>query len=240
MDLGTLGLAFVAGLLSVLSPCVLPLLPLVLGAAAAEHRWAPALLALGAAISFVIIGLFVATVGFSIGLDGEAFRIGAAALMIALGVILVFPGLQARVAAAGGPLSDRLNNAFGRVAFGGLFSQFGVGLLLGAVWSPCVGPTLGAASLLAARGEDLSAVAATMGAFGVGAATPLLVLGFVSRKALARWRDRLLTTSRRAKQMLGGVLAVIGVLIVTGSDRAVEAAFLSVSPEWLTQLTTRF
>lgn len=57
MSAGALGLAFLAGLLSALSPCVLPLLPLVLGAAAAEHKWAPALLALGVALSFVVIGL---------------------------------------------------------------------------------------------------------------------------------------------------------------------------------------
>ena len=82
MDAGTLGLAFLAGLLSALSPCVLPLLPLVLGAAAAEHKWAPALLALGVALAFVLIGLFVATIGFSIGLDGDAFRSVAAALCV--------------------------------------------------------------------------------------------------------------------------------------------------------------
>lgn len=151
--LGAFGVAFVAGLLSILSPCVLPLLPLVLGAAAAEHRYAPALLAIGVALSFVAIGLFMATIGFAVGLDGDSLRLVAAALLIALGVILLAPELQARVAAAGGPISDRLSAAFGAGARGGMFGQFGVGLLLGAVWSPCVGPTLGAASVLAARGR---------------------------------------------------------------------------------------
>ena len=73
----TLGLAFLAGILSVLSPCVLPLLPLVLGAAASEHRLGPAALAGGLALSFVAIGLFVATVGFAIGLDAGVFRLAA-------------------------------------------------------------------------------------------------------------------------------------------------------------------
>ena len=241
MDAGALGLAFLAGLLSVLSPCVLPLLPLVLGAAAAEHRWAPALLATGVALSFVVMGLFVATVGFSIGLDGDAFRIGAATLMIALGVVLLFPSLQSQVAAAGGPLSDRIENAFGANVSGkGMFGQFGVGLLLGAVWSPCVGPTLGAASVLAARGENLGAVAATMAVFGLGAATPLLALGLASRRVMAQWRDRLLVAGKRAKQALGLLLVGLGALIVSGGDKSLEAALVSASPEWLTQLTTRF
>jgi cytochrome c biogenesis protein CcdA len=240
MGAGALGLAFLAGLLSALSPCVLPLLPLVLGAAAAEHKWAPALLALGVALSFVIIGLFVATVGFGVGLDGDAFRAAAAALMIAFGVVLFSPGLQARVAAAGGPLSDRLNAAFGARASGGLFGQFGVGLLLGAVWSPCVGPTLGAASVLASRGENLGAVAATMGVFGLGAAVPLLALGFLSRAAFARWRDRLLCAGKRMKQGLGAMFVALGALILSGADKTLEASLVSASPQWLTELTTRF
>ncbi len=240
MGAGALGLAFLAGLLSALSPCVLPLLPLVLGAAAAEHKWAPALLALGVALSFVVIGLFVATIGFSVGLDAGVFRAAAAAAMIAVGLILLFPALQARVAAAGGPLSDRLNAAFGDAPSRGLFGQFTVGLLLGAVWSPCVGPTLGAASVLAARGEDLMAVAATMGVFGLGAATPLLLLGLLSRKAFARWRDPLLSASKRLKQALGLVFLALGLLIVSGADKSLETALVSASPEWLNQLTTRF
>lgn len=240
MSAGVLGLAFVAGLLSVLSPCVLPLLPLVLGAAAAEHRLAPALLAAGVAISFVVVGLFVATIGFSVGLDGAVFRVGAAALMIAIGVILIAPPLQARVAAAGGPLSDRMNAAFGGFSANSLFGQFGVGLLLGAVWSPCVGPTLGAASVLAARGENLSEVAATMAVFGLGAAAPLLALGFASRQVMARWRDRLLAAGKRTKQALGLLLVALGLLIVTGYDKNIETALVTASPEWLTALTTRF
>jgi cytochrome c-type biogenesis protein len=241
MSAATLGLAFLAGLLSALSPCVLPLLPLVLGAAAAEHKWAPALLALGVALSFVAIGLFVATVGFSIGLDDGFFRGAAAAVMIALGLILLVPGLQARVAAAGGPLSDKISSAFGGApAHSGLFGQFGVGLLLGAVWSPCVGPTLGAASVLASRGEDLAAVASAMGVFGLGAATPLLLLGFLSRKAFARWRDPLLSAGKRLKQAMGLVFLAIGLAIVSGVDKTLEAGLVAASPAWLTELTTRF
>jgi cytochrome c-type biogenesis protein len=240
MDAGTLGLAFLAGVLSALSPCVLPLLPLVLGAAAAEHRAAPALLAFGVALAFVAVGLFVATIGFSIGLDGDLFRALAATAMIGLGVILLFPYLQTRLAAAAGPLTNRLNDAFGQGPRHGLAGQFGVGLLLGAAWSPCVGPTLGAASALAARGENLGAVAATMTAFGVGAAAPLLALGLMSRAAFTRWRSSLLSAGRWMKRALGLLFIALGAAIVTGADKSLEAALVSASPAWLTELTTRF
>lgn len=235
-----LGLAFLAGLLSVLSPCVLPLLPLVLGAAASEHRFGPAALAAGLALSFVCIGLFVATIGFGLGLDAGLFRIGAAILMVLLGIVLLAPSAQNTLAVAAGPVSDWAARRFGGVSSVGLRGQFGVGLLLGAVWSPCVGPTLGAASLLAAQGRDLGTVALTMLVFGLGAALPLVALGTLSRAALMRWRTRMLGLGRGLKVGLGLVLILAGGAILLGTDKALETALLDASPDWLTRLTTRF
>lgn len=97
--------AFVAGVLSILSPCVLPLVPIVLGAASSQHRFGPAALAVGLAISFTVVGLFVATVGYSIGMDGAFFRAVGGALLVAVGAILMAPALQTRVATAAGPVS---------------------------------------------------------------------------------------------------------------------------------------
>lgn len=240
MAFGTLGLAFVAGLLSTLSPCVLPLLPIVLGAASAEHKLGPAALAAGLALSFVAIGLFVATIGFSIGLDGDFFRAFAAVLMIAIGAVLMLPALQVRLAAAAGPLGNWTEQRFGGFSTTGIGGQFMVGLLLGAVWSPCVGPTLGAASVLAAQGKDLGAVALTMFAFGIGAALPLLILGMLSREAMMRWRDRMLGAGSGLKKVLGALLVLIGVLILTGADKRIEAGLVAIMPDWLTALTTRY
>ena len=240
MHLATLGLAFLAGLLSILSPCVLPLLPLVLGAAATEHKWGPALLALGVTASYVAIGLFVATVGFSIGLDGGKFGSAAALLMIVFGAALALPAVGARFSAAAGPLSNWLDATLSRASAVGGLGAFGLGLTLGAVWSPCVGPTLGAASALAARGENLGQVALTMTAFGLGAAIPLLVLGVVSRSAMLTWRGRLLGFGAFAKRALGVMLLIIGAAILLGVEKKIEAALVSASPEWLTQLTTRY
>jgi len=233
-------LSFVAGVLSILSPCVLPLLPIVLGAAASEQKWGPAALAAGLSISFVAIGLFVATMGFSIGLDGDVFRSVAAAFMIAIGIVLMVPRLQTGLAVAGGPIANWADKRRSGLDSGGLGGQFAVGVLLGAVWSPCVGPTLGAASLLAAQGRDLGQVALTMFVFGLGAAVPLLALGLVSREAMMRWRHRLAVAGHGLKAGFGAVLAAIGVFVITGLDKTVETALVEASPQWLTDLTTRF
>lgn len=235
----TFGLAVLAGLLSVLSPCVLPLLPLVLGAAASEHRLGPAALAAGLALSFVAIGLFVATIGFAIGLDGDLFRTVAALLMVGIGLVLLLPAAQTRLAVAAGPVGNWAERRFGGFSTAGLAGQFGVGLLLGAVWSPCVGPTLGAASLLAAQGRDLGAVAMTMLLFGLGAALPLVLLGTLSRQVLLRWRDRMMRAGRGLKAALGLILVVTGLAVALGYDKAIETILVNASPDWLTRLTTR-
>lgn len=240
MTFGTLGLAFLAGVLSIPSPCVLPLLPIVFGSAASEHRLAPAGLAAGLAISFVAIGLFVATIGFTIGLDAGAFRVLSAVLLIAVGTILLVPRLGAQLAAAGGPVSNWMEGQFGGVAGSGLGGQFALGLLLGAVWSPCVGPTLGAASLLAAKGENLGQVALTMLVFGIGAGLPLILLGLVSREAFMRWRGRLVEAGYGGKALLGGFLVVIGLFVASGLDKWLETRLVDASPAWLTRLTTQF
>ena len=112
--------------------------------------------------------------------------------------------------------------------------------MLGAVWSPCVGPTLGAASVLATRGQDLAAVAVVMLAFGLGAATPLLLVSFLSRGALTRWRGRIAQAGHVGKVLLGGSAVAVSLLILTGLDRSVETVLVNVSPDWLTDLTTHF
>ena len=220
MTVGALPLAFVAGVLSILSPCVLPILPVVLGAAASEHRWGAAPLAGGLSVSFVAIGLFAATIGYSIGLDTGVFRNAAAMLMIVVGAILLVPRFQVGLALAGAPLANLSRWYVGVAPQGGLPGQMLVGLMLGAVWSPCVGPTLGAASLLAAQGHDLLKVALAMFAFGTA----------FSRRSLPK-----AFACATARETRGRTCRVSAMEALTA-----EAALVNASPQWLTDLTTRF
>ena len=238
--IATLGLSFLAGVLSILSPCVLPLLPIILGTAQSEHQLGPVALAAGLALSFTTIGLFVATIGFAIGLDTDVFRAISAFFLIAIGIVLLVPRLQQQFAVAAGPVGSWVDERFGGFSATSLWGQFGLGVLLGAVWAPCVGPTLGAASILAAKSEDLGQVALTMLVFGIGAALPLMVLGFVSRKAMMRWRGRLMEAGKGGKMLLGALLLAVGLLIATGADKQLETFLVDISPQWLTNLTTRY
>jgi cytochrome c-type biogenesis protein len=238
--IATLALALLAGIVSVLSPCVVPLLPIVLGAALTQHRLGPIALAFGLALSFAAVGIFVATIGFAIGVDGDVFRSAGAVLMALVGVLLLIPTIQTRIAVAAGPVGNWVDQRFGGFSTQGLSGQFAVGLLLGVVWAPCVGPTLGAASVLAARGEDLGTVAATMAVFGIGSAIPLIALGLLSRETISRLRSGLVGAGKNAKVAMGLLLILMGVGILTGVDKHLETVLVDWSPSWLTVATTRF
>jgi cytochrome c-type biogenesis protein len=238
--LTTLVFATLAGTLSILSPCTLPILPLVLAGAVGESRAGPVALAAGLALSFSATGLLLATVGFAAGIDAGPVRVLGGAIMAAFGLAMLVPRLQDMFAAGLAPLGGGAARLLEGRAFAGTGGQFALGGLLGLVWSPCVGPTLGAASLLAARGENLAQVSLTMAAFGVGAGLPLAALGALPRERVAALRVRMGTVGKGGKVALGTLLLAAGALVVTGLDKWVETWFVEAMPEWLIALTTRF
>lgn len=231
-------LAYAAGALTILSPCVLPLVPIVLGSAAQAHRRGPLALAAGLVASFTLTGFLLATLGAASGFDGDWVRLLGAGLLIAAGAALLVPAAQGLLTRAATPLANWASARQSGMKQYGLAGQAAIGVLLGLVWSPCVGPTLGAATVLAAQGENLTMVALTMAAFGMGIASVLLVLAFATRSLLARWRSRLMNAGGTGKQMLGGLLMVVGVLIFTGGDKLLEGVLVQASPDWLVDLTT--
>lgn len=229
-------LSFAAGALSSLSPCVLPLLPLVAASALREHRHGPLAPAAGLVVASAATGLGLASAGFSLGLDRDVVRSVAATLMAGAGVVLLvgrlqeaMAGLLAPVAAGAGVLTAR------RPA--GLGGQFVLGALLGVVWTPCTGPTLAAAATLAARSENLGRAAIVMLAFGVGAVVPLLALAYGSRRVLTG-SARLATLAAIGKPVMGAALLLVGVLTLAGADKAIEAWMVARMPDWLVDLTT--
>ncbi|GAB0114900.1 cytochrome c biogenesis CcdA family protein [Acidisoma sp. C75] len=236
----SLGAGFLAGVLSTLSPCVFPLLPLVVGAATATGRFGAFWLAAGVATSFTLAGLFVATVGFAIGLDGGVLRSVSAILLVILGVMLLSTAAQTRLGIVTGTLTNAADRLSRMLSVSAAPGQAIIGLLLGLVWSPCVGPTLGAASLLAAQGKDLPGVAGIMLAFGIGTTIPLILVAILSRHVLLRWRRQALTVGRVGKLAMGVSAIAVGLLILSGTDRYIETRLVQASPAWLTMVTTYF
>lgn len=226
-------LGYAAGALTILSPCVLPLVPIVLGSAAQQSRWGPLALAGGLVVSFTGVGFALATAGAAAGFNTEYVRYAGAAIMALIGLALLIPRASHAFELAAAPVANWAGSRQQGLERFGLAGQAGIGALLGLVWSPCVGPTLGAATILASQGENLAGVASVMFAFGLGIASVLMVIAFAGRAALARWRSRLLSAGSGGKRVLGALLLGVGVLIGTGFDRVIEAAFLANAPDWL-------
>jgi cytochrome c biogenesis protein CcdA len=239
-ELGSLALGYLAGALSTLSPCVLPLLPIVLFGVLEQHVWGPVALAAGLSTSFAALGVFIATLGFSIGLEPTVLRLGAATLMIGLGAIVLVPTLQTRFAIIAAPIAAGGQSLLDRLPTSGIGGPFLLGAVLGTVWSPCSGPTLGAAVGLAAQRDTIGGAAAIMVAFGLGASTPILALAYGSRRAVAARRDRLARLAQVGKPLMGATLVGVGVLVLSGLDKVVETALTRAMPEWLVNLTTQF
>lgn len=238
--LSTYFFSLVAGSLSILSPCVLPLIPILITSALNTHKLGPYALAGGLALSFTVVGVFLATLGASLGLDQDTFRIVAAILLIGFGVILLSAGLQERFAVAASGLSSSGQSLLNRVSTDTLGGQFMLGLILGVVWSPCVGPTLGAAITLASQGESLGHITLVMALFGLGAGVPLILLGLLSRQAMMRFRDKLLLAGQTGKKVLGILLLLVGLMIIFGWDKQLESLALDHLPQWLVNLSVKY
>lgn len=231
--------AWLAGVLTLINPCVLPLLPVVLAAAFQSGRFGPLALAAGLTLSFAAIGVSVTAFGHLIGINDQTINRAAAVMMIAFGAILLVPRAQAALATLASPLANGANQQLGRAQDAGLAGQFGIGALLGAVWSPCIGPTLGGAIGLAASGANLAQAAATMLFFGVGVSTVLLALAYGSRSVLAARRERLAAWMPWAKPVMGGVLIAVGLAVFFHLERHVEGWLLELMPAWLVDLSVR-
>ena len=242
MDAGaaTYLLGYAAGALSTLSPCVVPLLPILVASALAQHRLGLWALAAGLAMSFALVGVFLATAGFSIDIDPELVRRIAGLLLVVFGAAMALPVLQRRFALLLSRFAGAGEAALARTGGSGWRGQLFVGALLGVVWAPCVGPTLGAATTLLAQGRQLGEVALLMLVFGFGAATPLVVVGTFARGIASRNSARWVGTVEAARRIVGASLVVIGALMVLGLDKPIETWLVDRSPDWLTRLTTSY
>jgi cytochrome c biogenesis protein CcdA len=230
--------SFFAGTLSVLSPCVLPLLPVVVASALQRHRHGPLALAAGLVLSATATGVFFASLGFTVGLDQDLGRRIVAGAMAVIGVVLLVPRLQEAFARAATPLASSAGTLTAKLG-PGLGGQFLVGLLLGVVWTPCTGPTLAAAVTLAAQSETVARASAVMLVFGVGAVVPVLALAYGSRCALGAQSTALATFGRIGKPVMGAMLVLVGALAFTRADKTIEAWMVARMPDWLIDLTTR-
>ena len=234
-----LALSVVAGALTTLSPCVFPLLPVVIGGAVQRHRAAPVAMGIGMAVTFTLIGLLVGGLGGSLALGPDDVRRVGAWLLVAFGAVMVIPPLERRFSALMSPLATSANAATARLDTGAIWGALALGGLLGLVWSPCAGPLLGSTLALVATAGGAARGALLLGLFGVGAALPLVGAAYASRAGFGRVRGWVLAHAATAKAAMGVLLVGVGALILSGGDRVIEAWVNERLPDAWLALTTR-
>lgn len=233
-------LSFVAGLVTILNPCVLPLVPILVASAMGKSRFGPLALAGGLVTSFTLFGFTVIAFGYSLGINEQMVRLFAGVLLAVAGVVLLVPQAQAALSAAAAPIANFGNQRLSGLSGDGWHGQFAIGLLLGVVWAPCVGPTLGVAIAAASQGQDLIASFLIFLIFGLGVATSVLVFAYGSRKAIGERRKTLAIVARFGKPLFGAALVVVGMMVMTGFDKVIEIAVLDALPPSVIQFTTSF
>ena len=241
-SLGLIDLAFslAAGALTTLSPCVFPILPLVIGGASSRHRFAPMAMGLGMVASFALIGLVLGTVGASLGIDANVLRHAGAYLLIAFGFVMLVPALNERFTALMTPIANHTNRASSHVKNDSLLGSLTLGALLGLVWTPCSGPLLASAlSLVASKGGAATGTI-MLAVFGLGAAIPLVAIAYASKAGFNQSKTWVMRYIGTVKTVFGLCIIALGISILLGYDKLLEAAIVERMPNAWIDLTTRF
>ena len=237
-----LGFSFIAGLLTTLSPCVLPILPFLLGSALRKNKKAPLYMIVGLAVSFVVVGFTISRFGAFLGLDGEQIRKGSAMILILTSVFFLSKKIQVIVsekltkfASIGSSASNKwkLNETSN-------LDSILLGALLGIIWSPCAGPTLGVAISLASQEGATVAALKLMIIYAIGAAIPMLLISYGLRSFFQKYQGRITGFAENLKTFFGVILLLAGVFIFFGLDKTIEAFLLNYLPQSWVDLITKY
>ena len=226
--------AFLAGLVTILAPCIWPILPIVLSASIAGKGYKrPLGITLGVMLSF---GFFTLTLSYLVRVfhfDPNALRVVAVFVIGILGLTMIIPALSRIVEG----FISRLSSLFGQRSKQG--SGFGAGLLtglsLGVVWSPCAGPILASIAALAATGRVSAAVIMTTVAYVTGVGIPLFIIAFGGQRIITRTRF-LSAHLGRVQQVFGVIMLLAAVAIYTNYDSFVETKLLNAFPAFSSTL----
>ena len=223
-------LAALAGVLTIASPCVLPVLPMVLSASSDESSaLRPVAIALGFVLAFSALGVAFGALSSSLAWAQDTVAI---VILLLSGLARLWPSAFERLVAPLGGIIDRFAGVAAGITSGtgtGLAGGFVLGMTLGVVWTPCAGPTLAAILALVAKAQDLGRAGVLLALFSAGAAIPLLVIAYGGRYVTAQVR-KVSRYAQRLQQVFGAAVVVTAVAMLFQVDTLVVARLSTVLP----------
>lgn len=235
--------AFLAGVITILSPCILPVLPIVLSSTIGSReigKARPMGVVTGFVLSFTFFTLFLSTIVRFSGISADALRLVSVFVIAGFGLSLLIPQLQlfmerlfSRLAGFMPSSTTKTGPLAGKQDF---WSGILVGVSLGLLWSPCVGPILASVISLAITGTvSLSAVAITL-AYSFGTAVPMFLVIYGGQNLLkkAPW---LLANTPRIQKVFGFIMVITAVGILYNVDRKFQTYIINTFPQYGAGLT---
>jgi len=209
--------AFVSGLVTILAPCIWPLLPIILSSSVAgKNHIRPLGITLGIMLSFSVFTLTISYLVRLFHFDPNILRLAAVIVLGFLGLTMIIPAWNRFLE---GMLS-RLSGAFGgktQTENDGFAAGFITGLSLGIVWSPCAGPILAAIATLAATGQVSTSVIFITLAYITGIGIPLFIFAYGGQQVVARTRF-LSRQTGHIQQIFGVIMIITAIAIYTNYD----------------------
>lgn len=229
-------IAFVSGILTVLSPCVFPILPIILASGIDGNTKRIKGVITGLVVSFTSASLLLATIVRVLEIPAETVRLVAVGLLVIFGLSLVFPILWERTQTW---IETQWHFQPAQNPGSGFSGGFITGVSLGIVWTPCIGPVLAAVATLAAVGSFSFTAVLIAFAYALGTGLPLYLIA-KGGSAVSTKLNMVKTQNQKIRQVFGLIILTTALFIWTGADRSLQAWTLSNLPESWTQLTTSF
>lgn len=233
-----IGFAFLAGVITILSPCILPILPIILSSTVDTGRLRPLGVVTGFIFSFTFFTLFLSTIVKFSGIPAESLRFVSIFILILFGVSLFIPQAQLLTEKLFSKLTQFVPNGQNEQALSpsgrnkhGFFGGFVIGLSIGLLWTPCVGPILASVISLALSGSVTTEALFITLAYALGTAIPMFLIMQGGSKALQKvpW---LLQNSNKIQKAFGVLMVLTAVGVFFNLDRKFQTFVLNTFPQY--------
>jgi cytochrome c-type biogenesis protein len=239
MSLSLIISSFFAGVLTIFSPCILPMVPFVVRSSFQRSKWGPVLLAFGVSISFSISTYIIATSGQLLGITPDKLKILSGLFLLVASILFIFPSFTNKISMILSPINNKIQNfQNGKISKNNsVLMEFVNGLFLGPIWAPCSGPTLAVIIGIIINTPETKSSIILLAIFSIGSILPILFFSYGAKSLVEKFQKKSLANSNKVKIGLGIFCGIMAILILSGFDKVLETQLLKIIPESITNIS---